>query len=115
MDEFGAFSVAIDGQEEARHLLVLIMRLFGYETAGERIEMEEGGGEGGFEAVDDLVGGEGRREVGDEKEALLDVMDGENGEIPWRQVAALGREWWGLHRACGEVADWMRRRRQCVR
>ena len=77
----GRYTINIDG---GRRWALLVG---GYQSSSERVEMDDSEGEEFLESLEE--GGE--REVlmgggGLEKEkALLDVMDGEHGEIPWRQ------------------------------
>lgn len=72
----------------------------GDETAGEGVEVGQGGGERVLEVVEE--GGWGGRRVGKE-ETLLDVVSREHGQVPWGQVYAnvLSRWcWMGLDYLC---------------
>ena len=77
MDELSSFVVAFDGDRERGRRGVVID---GGETAGEGIEVIEDEREGGYEAGNDGGGGFGK------ENALLDVIYGEQPEIPRREM-----------------------------
>lgn len=111
VDELGSLVVTVDVDVQGGDFVAGKVLLSG-EAAGERIEVLEGDGEGGFEIREE--DGEGKRswEVG-KKETFLDVMRAEHGDVPWCEVAqagmggVLGR----LYCVLGKDFDHGRRRR----
>lgn len=121
MDEPGPGAVGTvdeDGVEGGVGLLE------GGEAAGERVEVEEGGRERELEfcqeGTDESGAVEGRVEAGGregEEEALLDVVGGEHGEVPRRQVermVGIGRKLGRFDETVGDESEGWRRRSHCV-
>lgn len=82
VSELGSFIIAVnDDRERARRGGVVGRG----ETAGERVEVIESEGEGGYEEVDDS--GERLLGIGEEN-SLLDILDGEEAEIQGGEMDA---------------------------
>ena len=99
LEDLDALPGAVDGHGAADDVvLVVVMVLVDGEAAGDGVVGGDRIGEGGLEVVDEVgEGGEaGRRR---EEQALLDVVGGEQGEVPGGERDALARPRRRLHGA----------------
>jgi len=97
VEDLAALAGAVDGDGAAHDLLALVVAvLLGGEAAGDGVVNGQRGGEGSLEVVDELGGGDRRRR---EEEAVLEVVGGEQGEVPDGERDALARPGRRPHRA----------------
>ena len=88
VDDVDALAVAVDGDGAASDVAVGVVVLVRGEASGDGVVGVERVGERGLEVVEEVGRGEGRCGV---EEALLDVVGGEEGDVPGGERDALAR------------------------